>query len=415
MKLFSVTILSGVLTLLNMLKGFVVSKFVALYAGPEGMALVGQLQSFVNGLNGVMSNQLSQGVSRYTAEYKENPVQYWRATITLIFFTFIIIAPLIALNSKYIAELLFENTALYWVILAVLFMLPLNVANSLLLAVLNGREEHAKYITTLMISTVISCLIAVLLVYLYGLYGGLVAVAFNNAIAGVVVIFRVFKAPWFRLKNWVGSSSSDDVKVMSKYLGLGLVGALTGPISLILVRDTLASNTSINAVGQWQLVWNISTAYLSILITAIGVYYYPKLSKATSKKVLKKATVHVLALVVSLALMGGSVIYILREFFILLLATGEFLAAKVLFKAQIIGDIIRIISHVGALLMLAKGYFKMNAFCEVFASFGFAFLTMYFVELRGFVGVSEAYAVTYFIYAVIVWVVFFKHFKKMEP
>lgn len=398
-----------------MAKGFVVSKFVAVYAGTEGVALVGQLQSFVNGLNGVMCNQLSQGVSRYTAEYRDDPSPYWRATTKLIVLIFTITAPIIIVTSSTLSNLLFNNDTLYWVILLVLVMLPLNVANALLLAVVNGKEEHAKYITTLMVSTIASCLIAVFLIYSYGLAGGLAAVALNNAIAGLVVISRVFREPWFKLKNWFGSAERCDVTTMAKYLGLGLVGALTGPISLILVRDTLSSAVSIDAAGQWQLVWNISTAYLSILITAIGVYYYPKLSKSTSRSVLTKTTSQVLLLVVCLALIGGGTIYFLREFLILLLATEAFLPAEVLFEPQIIGDIIRIISHVGALLMLAKGYFKMNAFCEIFASFGFAFLTMYLVELRGLVGVSEAYAMTYAAYGIIVWTVFYKHLQKMEP
>ncbi|MBD1580957.1 O-antigen translocase [Pseudoalteromonas sp. S16_S37] len=415
MKLFSVTILSGLLTLLNMVKGFVVSKFVAVYAGTEGVALVGQLQSFVNGLNGVMCNQLSQGVSRYTAEFRDNPTRYWRATTRLISFILVVMAPVIVLASSSLADLLFKSSALYWVILLVLFMLPLNIANALLLAVVNGREEHAKYITTLMISTVVSCLAAVLMIYTFGLIGGLAAVAINNAIAGIVVVSRVFKEPWFKLKNWFGASEKTDLKVMAKYLGLGLVGALTGPISLILVRDSLTSGISIDAAGQWQLVWNISTAYLSILITALGVYYYPKLSKSTSRVELKNTTLQVVLLVMCLAVLGGGIIYSLREFLILLLATDDFLPAEQLFKTQIIGDVIRILSHVGALLMLAKGYFKMNAFCEIFASFGFAFLTMYLIDIHGLVGVSEAYAMTYFTYGIIVWTVFYNHWKKMEP
>lgn len=72
MKLIGITILGAILTLLRMVSGLLVSKFVAIYAGPSGVALVGQLQSFIAGINGLVTNQISQGVVRYSAENKDS-------------------------------------------------------------------------------------------------------------------------------------------------------------------------------------------------------------------------------------------------------------------------------------------------------------------------------------------------------
>lgn len=53
-KMLSVTLTTGVLTLYKILSGFIIAKIVALYTGPTGIAMLGQLQSLLTALNGVV-------------------------------------------------------------------------------------------------------------------------------------------------------------------------------------------------------------------------------------------------------------------------------------------------------------------------------------------------------------------------
>jgi PST family polysaccharide transporter len=82
-RLLTVTLMTGLLTLLKMLMGFIIAKVVAIYTGPTGMAMLGQLQSAVTGLNGIVSSPVGNGVIRYTAENKDKTFDYcspwWRA------------------------------------------------------------------------------------------------------------------------------------------------------------------------------------------------------------------------------------------------------------------------------------------------------------------------------------------------
>ncbi|WP_421201689.1 hypothetical protein [Aeromonas enteropelogenes] len=71
-RLFKVTAMTGLLTLLKMVMGFVIAKVVAIYTGPTGMAMLGQVQNMVGSLNGYFINApAGSGVVRFTAEYKE--------------------------------------------------------------------------------------------------------------------------------------------------------------------------------------------------------------------------------------------------------------------------------------------------------------------------------------------------------
>lgn len=417
MKLVNVTILSGLLTFLNVCKGFLISKVVAVYAGPEGLAMMGQVQSFVAGINGLVTNQISQGVTRFTAENKEGedaPYKYWRASTKLLLLTLSFTLPFLVIFSNKLSEWLLGSDLYSWVFLLALSFLPLNICNSLLLSVVNGREEHLKYITTLMISTVCSAILSVILIYHFGVMGGLIAVAINNGVSGIVVITRVYHERWFALKYWFGKTDKKKIKTMAKYMALGVVGALTGPVSMILIRNILTEGVSIEAAGNWQFVWSISSAYISVLTTAIGVYYYPKLAKSDCKKKLKTETVKVLALILPLVCCGALFIYLLRFYIIDILATSEFYLAAELFKVQLFGDILRVFAFIPGLLLLAKGYFKINASLEIIASANFTIFSYFLVNELGIIGVSYAYLFNYLIYGIIAWIVFFKHIASME-
>ncbi|EMG7866745.1 O-antigen flippase, partial [Enterobacter hormaechei] len=83
-KLLGVTVLTGALTVVKMAAGFVLSKVVAIYAGPGGLALLGQLQGLNSILTGIANSPVGPGVVKYTAENckeknYESCYPWWRA------------------------------------------------------------------------------------------------------------------------------------------------------------------------------------------------------------------------------------------------------------------------------------------------------------------------------------------------
>lgn len=46
----------------KMISGFIISKIVAIYTGPSGIVLFGQIQSIVSALNGVINSRLVRGL-----------------------------------------------------------------------------------------------------------------------------------------------------------------------------------------------------------------------------------------------------------------------------------------------------------------------------------------------------------------
>ncbi|WP_312229201.1 O-antigen translocase [Pseudescherichia sp.] len=410
-----VTILSGIITCFRLACGLIISKVVAIYTGPAGISNLGQLQNFVTFINGFISSQVSQGVNRYSAEHRdsyENAQPYWRAAIKLSTIACCFIMCLGILSSGQLAEYLFHTREFYWLIILALMVLPLNIINSIFLGVLNGLGDYNKFFLANLFAIASSVISMTGLVYFLGLKGALIAAALNNAIAGFWLIIIILKKPWFRLKYWYGTAPRQQINEMSKYFAMGIVGALTGPISLIVVRTILTNDFSIEYSGYWQAVSKISEAYLAVLTTAMTVYYFPQTAAAKTRaehlSILKTGA----RLVVPLSLAMAMTIFYLKDFIISFLFTKDFQRAGGLFLYQNIGDFFRICSWLFATILLAKGYFVINATLEISVSILFPLLVKLLTINHGFEGVSLAYCSTYFIYLIATALVYLWHVKN---
>lgn len=409
-----ITILSGIITCLRLICGLLISKVVAIYTGPAGIANLGQLQSFVTFVNGFIASQVSQGVNRYSAEHKYNydeAQKYWKAATKLAIIACCFIICIGFFSSGYIANYLFQNKSLFWLVIVALLVLPLNIINTIFLGVLNGLGDYNRFFIANAFAIISSVLSMTGLVYFLGLKGALVSAALNNAIAGVWLILIILKRPWFKFKYWVGFVPKKQFADMSKYFLMGVIGALTGPISMIVVRTILTNNFSIEYSGYWQAVTKISEAYLAVLTTAMTVYYFPKTAAAKTVSEHLGILLTGVKIVVPLSFFMALTIFHLKDFIISLLFTREFYIARELFFFQNIGDFLRICSWLFATILLAKGYFIINATLEVSVSVLFPVLVKVLIVYLGLTGASIAYCITYFIYLLCTASIYYWHIK----
>lgn len=388
-----------------------------MYTGPSGVAALGQLQSFVALINGFVSSQVSQGVTRYTAENNTDyfsAARYWRAALRLSIIAGCLIIIIGMLFSSQLSMFLFLNNDYYWIIILALLVVPLNICNSLVLAVLNGTSNYRKYFIANAVSIFLFLVSMLFFVLLWGKTGALISAALNNAIAGLYSILIIKNESWFKIKYWLGQLNKDAYGNMRNYFYMGIIGALTGPISLITVRNILSSYLSINDAGYWQATLRISEAYLAVLTTAMTVYYFPKTAIAKTVKehfsILKKGII----LIVPLAFIMSTAIFFLKGIILSLLFTDEFKKAESLFIYQNAGDFIRISSWLFATILLAKGYFKLNAMLEITFSLLFPLLTFIFIDKYGFIAASLAYLINYSIYFLLVLTIYMWHIKRLN-
>lgn len=398
-RLLKVTAMTGLLTLLRMGMGFVIAKVVAIYTGPTGMAMLGQVQSMVGSLNGIINSPTGSGVVRFTAENKEQGFDtcapWWRASLQWVLIISAITIPLGLLLADNIAMWLFQDQRLEWVIMTTVCVLPLSAFGTLCNSVINGQQLYRRYVGLGIISALLSGAIMLTMIALYNIQGALLAAAVQSALIGIVMLTANLRQPWMRLSYWWGQTDNKARRAIGGYMLMAITSALTMPVSLILVRSILIEQVGWDAAGHWQAVWKISEVYLGVITMALGTYYLPRLSSLKGIDAIVgeiHKTVRTIIPIVAVMALG---VYLLRDIAISLLFTEEFRSARDLFAIQLTGDIVKIASWLYAYPMLSRGAIKWFVSTEVIFSLLFVTLSYVFVPLYEQKGVPIAYLVNY--------------------
>ncbi|HDY7739298.1 TPA: O-antigen translocase [Vibrio vulnificus] len=406
-RLLKITAMTGLLTLIKMAMGFVIAKVVAIYTGPTGMAMLGQVQSMVGGLNGIINAPAGSGVVRFTAEHEENGFAacspWWRASLQWVLIISLIVIPIGLLLADNIAQWLFQDPRLGWVVMATVCVLPLSAIGTLCNSVINGQQLYRRYVGLGMLSALISGGVMLAMIAMYNIQGALLAAAVQSALIGIVMLIANLRQPWLRLSYWWGQTNKEARKAIGSYMLMAIASALTLPVSLIIIRSMLIEQVGWESAGEWQAVWKISEVYLGVITMALGTYYLPRLSAlqgvdAIISEIHKTAKI-IIPIVATLAL--G--VYLLRDIAISLLFTEEFRGARELFLIQLTGDVVKIASWLYAYPMLSRGATKWFIGCQVFFSLGFVLLTLLLLPVYDVNGVTLAYLIAYSIYFIFVF------------
>lgn len=406
-RLLKVTAMTGLLTLLKMAMGFVIAKVVAIYTGPTGMAMLGQVQSMVGSLNGVINAPVGSGIVRYTAEKKELGFEacapWWRAAVQWVLIISAITIPSGLLLAEHIANWLFQDRALAWIVMATVCVLPLSAIGTLCNSVINGQQLYRRYVGLGMLSALISGGVMLSMIVMANIQGALLAAAVQAALIGLVMLVVNLRQPWLRVQYWWGSTTKEARKAIGGYMLMAITTALTVPISLILVRTILVDQVGWEAAGHWQAVWKISEVYLGVITMALGTYYLPRLSSLVGVDAIVNE-IHRTALVI-IPIVGVMAlgVYLLRDVAIWLLFTEEFRSARDLFAIQLCGDVAKIASWLYAYPMLSRGAAKWFMTTEVFFSIIFVIISYLLILSMGTKGAALAYAINYSLYFIFVF------------
>lgn len=409
-KLFKVTVLSGLLTLVKMLMGFVIAKVIATYTGPTGMAMLGQVQSLINGFNGIVNAPVSTGVIRYTAEKHSSGYDkcspWWRASVEWTIILCTILIPLGLLLSDSLSVWLFQSVEYSWVIRLIVICLPFVALGTLFTSVINGIENYRRYITLAMISAVLSSIIMIAMIIFAGIKGAFIAAVLQSSLIGVVMLLANIKQPWFSLRYWWASTNSKARKDIAGYIVMAITTAIAAPLSLIMVRNIIISQVGWEQAGQWQAVWKISEVYLGVITIALSTYYLPRLSSLVGVNNILKEINRTAVFVIPFALILAVIVYFLRDFAIYVLFTNEFKSSRDLFLVQLCGDVVKIASWLYAYPMLSRGATKWYITTEIAFAATFILLAWLFVSQYGIHGANLAYLVNYVAYFIFILINF---------
>lgn len=401
--LLKVSFLTALLTLLRMGFGFVIAKIVAIYSGPTGLAMMGQIQSFISGLNGVVNAAAGNAVVRYTAECGSDGniaacKPWWVASAqwVALSISLSVVACLVFIDE--LSLWLFHGSDYNWLLILVICSLPFTAAGTFFSSVINGLRQYKRFIAVSMFSVVVSNCCMIALIYYQKLNGALIAASIQAMLVGLIVCLSCLSQPWLKLKFFFGAIDAFYLRKISGYVLMAVTSAITLPMTIIIIRNLIVSHVGWDGAGNWQAVYKISEVYLSVVTIALSTYYLPALASVVGIDAIKKEIGSVTKVIMPLVIVMAAFIYLGRDFAISVLFTEEFSDARNLFAVQLSGDVIKILSWLYAYPMISRGATKWYVSTEIGFAALYILLASLFIPIWGVQGAVFAYLINYLIY-----------------
>ena len=272
-------------------------------------------------------------------------------------------------------------------------------------------KEIKKYITINIIGSLFSLLFTSFLIFVFGLIGALYAIVINQSVIFFVTLYFVVKSQWFHWRNFNQGVDKENLFKLGGFSLMAITSAVTGPVSQILVRNHIGSTLGWDAAGYWQGVWYISSIYLMVVTTPLALYYLPRLSEIIDNIELKKEIFNGYIVIIPIVSILALIIYFSRELVIHIAFTDNFMPMLPLFKWQLIGDVIKIVSWLLSYLLLAKAMTKLFICTEIGFSISFVVLSISLVNRFGLVGVTYAFSLNYLLYLIVMVIIFRKKLR----
>lgn len=405
--IFSLNVVS---TLVKMLAGFVSVKVVAVLVGPAGIALMGQLSNFSSIAQTFSTGGINNGITKYIASTKESggEVRYIRAAVWIVGIFSLLIGFILLIGSSYFSTWVLKDTRYQSIFLVFGLTIGLYAFNTMLVAVLNGYKEFKKYVRVNIVGSLVSLCFSIILSYVYGVYGALLAMVTYQSVVLLVTLQQIASSSWFRIDHFIGRFDREAVKKLAHYSLMAFVSAATVPVSQLIVRNYTVETISLTQAGIWEGMNRISNMYLMVITSSLSVYYLPRLAEIKSDVELRNEIFSIYKMVIPFLLLATLGIYGMRDIIITLLFNKEFEGMRELFAYQLLGDFFKIASWLLAYLMLARSMTKLFVVSEVLFSVSFALLAMGFIDMYGEIGATLAYALNYFLYLGVMVLVFRK-------
>ena len=401
----------------QMVASFLNVKVTSVYLGPAGIGLLGQLQNFIGMALGVLANGVNTGVIRLTAEYGSDSGRRRRLVATIARALLTIGVPIslaLLFGARWIAELLLHDGDYAPVIMLFAALYICGLLGSLLLGLSNGSKDY-RTTTLINIGNVLASLaLFSLLCPFYGIAGGLAAAALAPLISLAMAAFFSRGKPWFEPSALSSGFSRGDLRRVAGFIPMAAAGAVVTPLAQILVRDTVAAQAGMEAVGLLQGVWRLSDLYLGIFVSIFAMYYLPRFAEIKGAPELRREIGRGLLYIVPAVTLVSAAIYLLRDVLIAVIFTPEFLPMRDLFAWQMIGNVLRMASWLFRYVLVAKASPLLFTAIEIISGGVWVAFAYWFVPKNGAIGAVQSYVATYAFYLVVTAGLVFVITRKMD-
>lgn len=415
-NLFKITSLNSLSVALKIGIGLITSKILAIFVGPSGMALVGNLRNFLTSIENISTLGFQNGIVKYTSENEKTKIELQKIVST-VFISLIGVAILLSIilfcSASYWNEKIFGENTEYLIVFKVLsFVLPTYGLSIFFIAVINGLGRFKKVISINIIGNIVGLLTSVFLIMQFKTTGALMAIVIAPTLLFFITLYLVQKE--VQIFQFIKLDVFDFkvLKNLSAYSLMTLVSSVFGPFVFLAIRNNIIQDLGIEQAGYWETMTRISSYYLMFISAILSVYFLPKLSKAENNLETKKIFLQYYKYILPVFVLALVVLYLSRFFVIQLLFTKEFLPVTDLFFLQLLGDVFKVCALILGYQFFAKRKTLMFVLTELFSLSILYFSSLYFIKEFQIEGVVMAHALNNLIYFIILFLCFRSVLKK---
>ena len=402
-QIMKATSIFGSVQVFQIIISIIQSKFIAVLLGPQGVGIVGLLNStlaFIAGLTGFglgTSSVKNIAAANGTGDFKKISI-----VITVLRRLVWITGLLGTLITIILAPLLSQITfgtrdytlAFIWISVTLLF----KQLSSGQMAILQGMRK-IQYLAKANLSGNILGLIITIPLYFYWGLDGIVPGIIGSSIVSLA-------SSWF----FVNKIKIEQIKVSNlrtivegkEMLTLGFMISLSGIITLgtsYIIRIFISHLNGIEQVGLYNAGFAIINTYVGLVFTAMGTDYFPRLSSVVHNN--EKAII-IINQQAEIALLILSPILIIFLVFInkiiIILYSTKFIPVNDMILWAALGIFFKATSWSIAYMLLAKGDPKLYFWNELLSNFYILLLNIFGYYLLGLTGLGISFMIGYIFY-----------------
>lgn len=395
----------GAVQIVQLAFGLVRNKLIAYFLGPAGLGIWSLYLSLTEMMQSASSLGLEKsGVKQVSQnqhdEYKKN-LTIKVVQVSISFFS-LLCSIGVAIFAEEFSESLF-GTADYkigiWVCSSVIF---LNAITSAYRSILNGLSEIRKLAISQLIGILVGNIIVFSLIPFFDL--SIFPIYF------LIIAISAFTPTFFAIKKLripiMKIPIAEAFQTLSMLMKIGFafwMSAVFMAFVTYMINIFLKESLSIEALGIYQASWTISNLYIGIILSSMGVAFFPKICQVIDDQ--KESTKAIndqieFSLLVCLPFVLG--IFIFAPILLALLYSSEFAEGEWIIRWQIMGVVIRLFGFPFGYALMAKG----KAIQYTCAQFLFSSLNYLFIFLLvthyGFEALGINYFFAYMAYALVI-------------
>ena len=407
--------LFGGVQIAGILCSIIRTKLVAMWIGPVGVGLFGlfnnALEMISTGTNlGIRSSSVRDISQALTGRNPElfsrmvTVVRKWSMWLGLA-------GALVTLTlAPLLSQLTFGDSTHIWGFVALSVAVLLQALTNGEYAILQGTARLKRLASVTLWGTVVGLAVSIPLFYWLRERSILPSIlAYAAALALFAWVFRNRDYPA------VAMNRRETFDMGKGFVQLGIfmtLGNFAGILASYAFNSWLNVNAGTEAVGFYQAGYTLINKYTGLILTALGMEYYPRLARVADSRIRLRAFVsQEINLAIAVMAPVVALFILLRELIVWILYTPEFNVIFTFVSWGMIGTVLRTLSWCLAFTILAKGDGKTYLWTEVASAVINLVLNIVFYRWWGLTGLGVAFLVSYLLYTLIIAVVYFRVYR----